>query len=56
MAIRVREEKPKSVKEAAEMADNYELTRKAEGGGVQQLKPPKPVVPAPSKSSGSSKF
>ena len=49
MAIRVREEKPKSVKEAAEMADNYKLAWKAESGGVQQLESPKPVVPAPSK-------
>ena len=53
MAIRVREEKPKSVKEALKMADNHELAWKAEGGGVQQLEPPKPVVPAPSKLSGS---
>ena len=30
MAIRVQEEKPKSVKEAAEMANNYELAQKAE--------------------------
>ena len=51
MAVRVREERPKSMKEATEMADNYELARKAEGGGAgQSLNPPKPTVPAPSKS------
>ena len=51
MAVRVREEKPKSMKEASEMADNYELARKAEGGGAgHSPDPPKPTPPAPSKS------
>ena len=37
MAIRVREGKPKTTKEASEMVDNYELARKADrGGAVQQ--------------------
>jgi hypothetical protein len=36
MAVRVREEKPKTIKEASEMADSYELARKADGGGAAQ--------------------
>ena len=38
MVIGVREEKPKSVKEGSEMADNYELDRKAD------LRLPKPAT------------
>jgi hypothetical protein len=34
--IAVREENPKTIKEASEMADNYELARKADGGGAVQ--------------------
>ena len=33
MAVRVREEKPKNIKEVAELADTFELARKAEDGG-----------------------
>ena len=54
MVIRVQEEKPESVKEAAEMVDSYKLAWKAEGGRMQQPEPPKPVVPALSKSPGTS--
>ena len=36
MAVRVREGKPKTIKEASEMADNYELARTAAGGGAVQ--------------------
>jgi hypothetical protein len=32
MGIRAWEEKPKHIKEASEIADNYTLARKAEGG------------------------
>ena len=32
MAVWIQEEKPKSMKEASKMADNYELTHKAEAG------------------------
>ena len=45
MAVRVREEKPKSLKEASELADNYELAWKAEGGGARQPLDP-PMSPA----------
>ena len=34
MAVRVREEKSKTMKEASEIADSYELARRAEGGGA----------------------
>ena len=51
MAVRVREEKPKSMTEASEMADNYELACKAEGGGAgHSPDPPKLTPPAPSRS------
>ena len=36
MAVQVREEKSKSLKEASELADNYELAQKAEGSGAGQ--------------------
>ena len=49
MTVRVQEEKPKSLKEASELADNYELARKAEGGGAgQPLDPPKSPATPPS--------
>ena len=39
----------KSVKEAAEMDDNYELARKAGGGGARKpLEEPNPAVPSKS--------
>ena len=49
---RVREEKPKTISEASEMADNYELARKAERGGAvqQQATESAKSVPATSKS------
>ena len=53
MAIRVREEKPKSVREASELADNYELARKAGPGGGVARTPLEEVNPAvPSDKSG----
>ena len=36
MAVRVREGKPKTIKEASEMVDNYELARMASRGGAVQ--------------------
>ena len=36
MAVRVREGKPKTIKKASEMADNYELDRMAGGAGAVQ--------------------
>ena len=52
IAIRVREEKPKTISEASEMADNYELAHKAERGGAvqQQATESAKSVPATSKS------
>ena len=53
MAIRVREEKPKSVREASELADNYELARKAGPGGGVARTPLEEINPAvPSDKSG----
>ena len=50
MAVRVGEEKPKSMKVASNMADNYELARKAEGSGARHsLDPSKSTPSAPSR-------
>ena len=50
MAVRIREEKPKSLNEASELADNYELAWEAEGGGAgQPLDPLKSPAMPPSR-------
>ena len=50
MVVWVQEEKPKSIKETSEMADNYELAHKVEGGRAgHSLDPPKLTPPASSR-------